>query len=344
MGEPYAVGLVGCGGRQRGHVAALRELPEVQVVACADFVEELRVRFAQEHHIPRYYASAKEMFAVEQLDIATVVAAPKWRYDPVTQAAEAGVKGIICEKPFTIDLEEADAIIEVCDRAGTILVINHQLRFLAPVVRIKEAIDAGEIGKVEFYRATSHVKIHGQGTHMIDLVRFLHGDKPFAWVMGAVSGVETFDAKIPGPDRDAAVFAFEDGVHLYLECGEQAPHRLDEPTPTLNCYVEAVGTHGRAWAGINKGYRLWTRDGRYVQEPGDYWAQDQDAQVALVRELVASIETGQEHRNSARISRPTQEALVAAIRSGIERRQLTFPVDMPPDYLAQAKKRMMEER
>ena len=341
--DKYKVGLVGCGGRQRGHMDAFQEMPEVDVVACADFVEDLREKFSEEYGILHCYASAEEMFKAEDLDIATVVTAPKWRIEPVTQAAEAGLKGIICEKPFSIDMEEVDVMIEACEKSGTILVINHQLRFLEPIVRIKEAIDAGEIGEVEFYRTTSHVKIHGQGTHMIDLVRFLHNEKPFAWVMGSISGIQTFDSKVPGPDKDVAVFAFEDGVHLYLECGEQAPHRQDEPTTSLNCYIEAVGTRGRAWSGINKGYRLWTRDGKYIEEPGDYTVQNLDAQIGFVRELIESIETGKEHRNSARISRPTQEAIVVAIRSAIERKQLTFPVEMPTNYLAYVKKQMVQE-
>ena len=127
----YKVGLVGCGPRQPAHVDALQRMPEVDVVACADFVADLRTKFAEKYGIAGCYASAKQMFESECLDLVTVVTAPKWgwRIDAVSQAAEAGVKGIICEKPFSADLEEADAMIEACDQAGSLLVINHQYRY-----------------------------------------------------------------------------------------------------------------------------------------------------------------------------------------------------------------------
>lgn len=331
----YRVGLVGCGPRQRAHMTAFREVPEVEVVACADIDAERLHNFGEEYGIglAHRYLSVADMMAAERLDVANVVTAAAVRYQPVRDLALGGVGAILVEKPMSIDLEEADQMLAICEEVGCQLVVNHQYRFLPFALRIKEAVESGSLGTVEYLRTTCQNKLHGQGTHMIDLANFLHGDKGLKWVMGHVSGVSTFDSKLRGPDKDTGVFCYEDDVRLYVECGSQVP-RTDSQT-RLHLYIEVVGSKGRAWGGIDSGYRIWRAGGEVVEERLS-WREDQHvAQAALVRETLAALGQGRPELNRCRgeLARRTQEGMIGLLQSAIEHRQVEFPVSVPSGFM-----------
>ncbi len=337
------VGLVGCGPRQRAHISALRQIPEVEVASCAD-IDPVRLQaFGETHGIPaaHRYTGIEAMLAGERLDIANVVTPAGVRLGPVKALAAGRVPVIVVEKPMAVDLEEADQMLRVCTDAGSRLIVNHQYRFLPFALRIKEAVDSGALGSIEYLRATCMNKLHGQGTHMIDLANFLHGEVPLQWVMGMVAGTETFDSKLPGPDRDAAVFAYQDNVRLYLECGRQVPRTDAEAKQHL--YIEVVGTRGRAWGGIDAGYRIVTADGGTVEERLRWADGDRTAETALYREAVAGLQRGGPwlHRSRGELGRRTLEAMVGVLQSAMEHRMLTFPLSVPPGYMAQVKRGLL---
>ncbi len=331
----WRVGVVGCGPRQRAHMAAFQAVEGVEVVACADLDPTRREAFGEAYGIPvaHRYATAGEMAAHHQLDLVTVVTPAMVRLGPVRELVQGGVRAILVEKPMSVDLEEADEMLRLCAEAGCQLVVNHQYRFLPFALRLREAVLSGRLGTVEYLRASCLNKLHGQGTHMIDLAHFLHGDTPLQWVMGHVSGVETFEGKLPGPDRDAGIFCYQDQVRLYLECGPQVPRT--DPQTRLHLYIEVVGSRGRAWGGIDSGYRIWTA-GEGVEEARDTWEHGQHvAQVALVRETLTCLAEGRPQANRCRgeLARRTQEAMVGLLQSAVEHRLVTFPVSVPPGYL-----------
>jgi len=218
------------------------------------------------------------------------------------------------------------------------LIINHQYRYLPFALKIKEAVDRGDLGQVLHLSTSCTNKLHGQGTHMIDLANFLHGDVKLQWVMGHVSGTETYDSKLPGPDRDAAVFAYEDGVRLFVECGPQVPKT--DPDTKLHLYIEVVGTEGRAWGGIDSGYRIHKRGGEIVSERLRWKEGSHLAQVALVRDILAGLEANDAkmHRSRAELGRRTQDALIGVIQSSVEHKLVEFPVSAPPRYLEYARR------
>ena len=163
----YRVGLVGCGGRQNAHGAAFREVAECEIVAVADIVEEARNSFAEKHDISATYASVTEMIEQAQVDIVTVVTRPIWMREPVLEAISAGAKGVLMEKPFSVNIEDSRALLQAAEQAGCALLVNHQYRFFDIAEQMRDIVQSGELGEVEFLRSISAIKLHGQGTHMI---------------------------------------------------------------------------------------------------------------------------------------------------------------------------------
>lgn len=67
------------------------------------------------------------MLREERLDLVGV--APRWvdgHHDMVIACAEAGVKGIFCEKPFAATLAEADAMLKACERQGVRVAVAYR--------------------------------------------------------------------------------------------------------------------------------------------------------------------------------------------------------------------------
>ena len=198
----YRVGLIGCGGRQNTHVSTFRQVGNCEIVAVTDWNQNVADEFAEKHDIPATYASADEMLQKMDLDIVTIVTRPKWMYGPVMEVMNSGVKGVLMEKPFGVNIEDSKAMLEAAEKSGKTLIVNHQYRFFELTERMRQILLLGQLGEVEYFRAVSAIKLHGQGTHMIDFVRYLYDDRPFGWALGNFTGKETFDAKQIGPDFD----------------------------------------------------------------------------------------------------------------------------------------------
>lgn len=62
---------------------------------------------------------------------------------------------MLCEKPIATTLEDARAIVDVCDKAGVILMTAFPMRFSAPLLEIKARLDHGDFGDVYCFNATN---------------------------------------------------------------------------------------------------------------------------------------------------------------------------------------------
>jgi len=81
-----------------------------------------------------------------------VIATPEAAHREWTVAAAAAGKHVLCEKPMAPSLEDADAMIDACRRAGVHLMIGHSRRFTRRYMEIRRTIDRGEIGAVRLIR------------------------------------------------------------------------------------------------------------------------------------------------------------------------------------------------
>ena len=335
----YKVGLIGCGGRQSAHLEAFRDNLSCEVVAVVDINPQIGQAFAEKHDIPESFVSVNDMVRSSEVDIVTVVTRPKWIYQPVMESIQCGVKGILMEKPFGVNIEDSKKMLESAKKNDTTLLVNHQYRFFDLAEQMKNILQSGEFGTVEYMRAISAIKLHGQGTHMIDFARFLYNDRPFSWALGNFAGSESFDAKQIGPDYDTGILVFEDGVPIYVEAGRgssQSPYVGNG----LNLYVDVVCTKGRIWFGLSHGLRIWYPDGRYQEIEGIWPAISKPAQTRLVASLLDTIENGTENRCQASKAYSTQEALCGLLESGLTHQKINFPLNIPPGLMDRVRNRM----
>ena len=173
MGKTYRVGLVGLTGitsKPRGgsgdtpfrhemvfaHAASLDLVQNAEIAGYCDLVPDLLDQFkttwTERWPDARPYTDYREMLAKEDLDILAVATSDHRHADITVDGANAGVKGVLCEKPLATSMEDADRMIEACEGNGTVLVVDHSRRWVPLLYKVRETIRSGAIGPTDHYR------------------------------------------------------------------------------------------------------------------------------------------------------------------------------------------------
>jgi predicted dehydrogenase len=77
------------------------------------------------------------------------------KHRPLVELAAAAGTNVMCEKPLATNLQDARAIVDVCEEADVMLMTAFPMRFSPPVMEIKYRLDAGEFGEVLCFNATN---------------------------------------------------------------------------------------------------------------------------------------------------------------------------------------------
>ncbi|CAN5356786.1 hypothetical protein BH09CHL1_BH09CHL1_13650 [soil metagenome] len=158
------------------HAESYLTTPGYELVAVAGRGQERLQGFANRWNVGAVYGDAEKMLAEVRPDVVSICTQSAEKAALTVAAARAGVRAIVVEKAMATSAAEADAMIEACQRAGAMLVVNHPFRF-SPVAREARAlIDAGEIGTVGSISAWSRGGMIHVGTHTFDMLRYFGGD------------------------------------------------------------------------------------------------------------------------------------------------------------------------
>lgn len=351
----YRAGAIGRTGRGNyGHSIdmAWTEVPNVEYIAVAD--EDLKGRDAsiKRTGAKRGYGDYREMLAKERLDVVSV--SPRWpdcHREMVVACAEAGVKGVLSDKPLAPTLADADALLSACRRHGTKVAIAHQGRVTPPVVRARELVQEGAIGKLLTMRARGKEDQRGGGvdlmvlgTHILDLMRYFAGDP--LWCCGDVTidGRPITAADVTeGPEgigltagnQVMAMYGFADGVRGIFESFH------DQEGGGRRMGVDLYGTKGILLVrGMMEREVHLFRSSLYSPADQRSWepivepaweALSSEARLVhtnrlIARDLLAAIEEDREPQVSGEGGRWSLEMIMAAWASSIGGARVTLPL------------------
>ena len=133
----YKVGIVGAGFGVRAHLPAFTAHPEFEVVALAS--PHNAARIAQERNIPHAFTNCEEMLKGCEVDVVSVAAPPFTHLASVLASLAAG-KHVICEKPFALNVAQAEEMLAAAQRAGTATAVMHEFRWVPQRLAVKELI------------------------------------------------------------------------------------------------------------------------------------------------------------------------------------------------------------
>jgi predicted dehydrogenase len=173
--------------------AAFAAVSQTQIVAVFDAGAQTREDFVACWSAPgrdvAAYGDYGAMLREVRPDLLCVATRQTMHADQIEQAVDAGVRGILCDKPLATSLAEVDRIIAACTRAGVPLAFGLDRRWNSRYRRARQAIADGAIGRVTGVVAYALQNLINHGCHWYDVALSLAGDPEVAWVSGLVDDV-----------------------------------------------------------------------------------------------------------------------------------------------------------
>jgi len=147
------IGVIGLGHWGPNHVRIFSSLPESRVVAVADTDQTRRERIAASTPGVQTLARADTLVALPEVDAVVVATPTSTHYAVVKAALEAG-KHVLCEKPLCTSSAEGEELAALARAKNRVLMVGHIFLFNSSLQKVKELMDAGEIGDIRYISAT----------------------------------------------------------------------------------------------------------------------------------------------------------------------------------------------
>lgn len=141
----YNISIAGCGKVAHLHAKAIQNIPGARLAGVWSRSPKSAKDFASLYKT-KAYTEIAPMVLENEVDLVIVCTPHPFHRQPAIEAAEAGAN-VLIEKPLASDLRDCDAIINACKVRYVKLGVISQRRWYSPVVRMKQAIDMGKIGK-----------------------------------------------------------------------------------------------------------------------------------------------------------------------------------------------------
>jgi predicted dehydrogenase len=141
----YRVGILGASFGGAVHAPAFAAQGRFDVVAIASPHSAAEV--ARARKIPHAFASLDEMLAGCELDVLSI-STPPFDHKPAVLAGLARGLHILCEKPFALNVAEAEEMVAAAARAGTVTALAHEFRYTPSRAALRELIQNEHLGKL----------------------------------------------------------------------------------------------------------------------------------------------------------------------------------------------------
>ncbi len=298
--------------------------PHTELVAGADPHSQQGAIFAERWGLSdrQIYSDHRAMLEAERPDFVSVCTTARHRAAILLDAINAGVKAIWSEKPFTLSLAEADAVIDQLKRKGVALAINCSRRYNPFISETRRMVEEGELGEILQITAYAQCNLSHNGSHAIDAMRYLVGGD-VEWVFGEMES----DEKAASEDdlMGNGYLAFDNGVRGFLRA---------MPTGLAPWEFDVIGTEGRVRSlaqGLEREYSRWVPGGLRNQgvparAPFPLPINIGGMGLSVIDDLVQAVETGASTRCSAEDGRKALEIAIALRES---HRQGGRRVDLP---------------
>jgi len=251
MARKIHYGIIGFGAFAEHTIApAIRESSNSELVALQKHSLTAAKEKAQAFHIPHAFDSVEALVQHPDVDAVFIVSVNS-QHAPATITAARSGKHVLVEKPMAMNVAEAETMIETCKKNNVKLMVGHMVRLSPLVLRMKELIQSGFIGKITFIKSEfiydgrlSHRRwlidrniagggpIFDIGVHCLDTTRFLLDDE----VVSVKSQLNPAPSSIRTESTAQLALKFSRGTIAGVFCSYAAPIR--------RTFIEIIGEKG----------------------------------------------------------------------------------------------------
>ena len=230
-GTAIRFGVIGLGNMGQEHARVIASNPLLNLIGVTDIQPKLSRAVAANLQC-RWFDSAQELIQSAEVD-AVVIATPHWQHKGLAiEALKAGLH-VLCEKPLTVTVAEADAVLDAARQSRGIFAVVHQKRFEPAYLHTKDLLDSGELGPIyrcsmvesawrseNYYRSSPwRGTWRGEGGGVL-LNQAPHILDRYAWLCGMPETVtarcDTALHDIEVEDTASAILRHANGAHGYI--------------------------------------------------------------------------------------------------------------------------------
>jgi predicted dehydrogenase len=246
--------IVGTGFMGKVHAENVRRLGYVEVAAIVGSRLETAQKFAASIDVPFATSDLGEVLKNPEIQ-AVHICTPNVQHFPMALASVNAGKAVLCEKPMTMNVDEAKKLVAAAAEKKTVNAVQHNLRYYPVVQQIRQMIAAGDLGEILIVQGTysqdwllydtdwnwrlasesnGRLRVMGDiGSHWMDMIQYLTQLQITALCADLATfhkkrkrpkgSVETFSGKKlqPGDYEEVPIDTDDFGV-VMLRLGEQA--------------------------------------------------------------------------------------------------------------------------
>ena len=214
------VAIIGTGAISDIHIQAFQQFSDrARIVAMVDQnVAGAQQKTAQYELDATVYPSWDALLAETTPDLAVICLPPFVHATAAVALLDAGVN-VLLEKPMAPTLAECDAILAAARRSGKLLSVVAQNRFKTPMMKLKQVLDSGMIGRIlhgqvdsYWWRGASYYDLWWRGTWAKEgggctLNHAVHHIDLFQWMMGKPDEVQAVVANLNHENSEVEDFS-----------------------------------------------------------------------------------------------------------------------------------------
>jgi predicted dehydrogenase len=319
--RPVKVAIVGAGAWGEQHARVFASRPDTELCAVSARHADRANQRAAEWGI-RGYTSVQEMIEVERPELVSLSLPNEDHFDATMEVIEAGVP-LLAEKPLVFDLVQADELLAAAAKRDLFFAINFNHRYAEPVRRARNAIMAGDLGRLTFATwrfggeagsgSHPHANLIETQCHGLDMLEHLCG--PIASVMAQMT-----DVTGRGCSTLAVALSFAGGAVGTLLGSYDSSYAYPDTH-----YLEVNGTAGRVQVADTVKRYTFSRAGeetRQVWEAGYFNDTDRGFHATFdkhVDALLAALRAGAPppvHASAGRRALELAKAIISSYETG----------------------------
>ena len=140
-------GIIGTGHMAERMADTVRQMKQVELYAVASRTEEKAKHFAEKYGATVHYGSYEALIQDEQVE-PVYIATPNHLHYPQARACILAEKPVLLEKPFALNEQQAQALIDLAEMHQVFLCEAMWVRFMPLMYQLKKTLEKGVIGEV----------------------------------------------------------------------------------------------------------------------------------------------------------------------------------------------------
>ncbi len=316
------IGLIGCGGITVEHLSAYRSAKFRVVALCDVVLERARQRAAQFFPDAAVYSDYRKLLDDQSIEVVDITTHPVERL-PIIEAALLSGKHVLSQKPFVLDLEQGQRLVELAEQTSRNLAVNQNGRWAPHFSFARHLVNEGTLGEIFAahlgchwdhrwvagtpFEDIKHLILYDYAIHWFDIVRTFFPGKQVKRVFASTSRLP--NQALRPPLLAQSVLEFEDAqASLIFDAGVSFGQfdqtmlagtlgTLVSRGPNIQEQSLTVETAAGPWSPVLQG--KWFPDGFH----------------GTMGELLCAIEEGRESSISARDNLQSLALCFAAVAS-----------------------------